>query len=78
MKAGELMAEALSRGKVRRHDLSLILAEILGCRPLEIPLLKEKELSDPEVGLFWQYYNRLENDEPPQYILGKSWFYGLE
>lgn len=78
MKAGDLMAEALSRGQVRRHDLSLILAEILGCRPLEIPLLKEKELSDPEVGLFWQYYNRLENDEPPQYILGKSWFYGLE
>lgn len=78
MKAGDLMAEALSRGKVRRQDLALILAEILDCKPLEIPLLKEREISGGEIGLFWQYYKRLENDEPPQFILGKSWFYGLE
>jgi release factor glutamine methyltransferase len=78
MKAGDLMAEALSAGKVERQDLSFILAEIIHCRPLEIPLLRGKELSEDEVGLFWRYYKRLADYEPLQYILGKCWFFGLE
>jgi len=78
MKAGLLLAEALSASGADPRDVSLLLAELLDCQPLELPLLRDRELDAGVVQKFWEYHARLLRNEPPQYILGKSWFFGLE
>lgn len=78
MNAGALIAEALATAGVSQTDLNYLLADLMDCSPAELALLKDKDLTEGEVQRFWEYHERLQNNEPPQYILGKSWFYGLE
>lgn len=80
MTVGQLLAQTANRNAAAYDpcDLRLLLAELLGCRPLELSLYKDKELSPELTDRFWAYHARLMNCEPPQYILGKASFYGLE
>ncbi len=78
MKAGDLMAEALSPCGARRQELHSILAEIIHCNKLEIPLLRDKELSGDQVEKFRRFSRLLLEGVPLQHVLGKAWFYGLE
>ncbi len=76
MKAGMLMAAAAEG--VERGDVCYILADLMNCQPVELPLLRDRELSTELVEKFWSYHSRLAKHEPPQYILGKCWFHGWE
>lgn len=78
MKAGTLLAEALSVSGVDPRDVLFVMADLMHCDPLELSLLRERELGEDVIKKFWEYHARLARHEPPQYILGKSWFYGLE
>ena len=61
-----------------RHDLDFLLSDILHCPVLELPLRRDSVLSQEQSALWQEYVDRLKCQEPPQYILGKAWFYGLE
>jgi release factor glutamine methyltransferase len=56
----------------------LLLANILGCKRLELYLSFEKPLSEDEVQIYRQHIKRRANFEPLQYITGKVEFFGLE
>ena len=77
MKAGDLMA-AFSAKQLEQQDLNYILADLLHCPIPELAFRRGQELSPEQEILFHQYSSRLQKGEPPQYILGKAWFYGLE
>lgn len=61
-----------------RADLDYLLAGLLGCPPLELALRKDQELEPGLEERFRACRARLLAGEPPQYILGRAWFYGLE
>ncbi len=61
-----------------KADLNYLLAGLLGCPPLELTLRKAQELDPALEERFWACHARLLAGEPPQYILGRAWFYGLE
>ena len=62
--------------EVSRADLNYLLCDIFSCNPAELPQFTE--LSEEKVSLLYSWISRLRQDEPPQYILQKAWFYGLE
>ncbi|HNT52262.1 MAG TPA: peptide chain release factor N(5)-glutamine methyltransferase [Candidatus Syntrophosphaera sp.] len=78
MTAGALTAAFSRQEQGRRSDLNFLLSGLLGCTPLELPLKRDLELSPGQQSLWQSYIQRLDRQEPPQYILGKAWFYGLE
>lgn len=79
MKAELLLAEALAATpRLDASSVRLLLAELLDCSPVEIPLKGQVELSAESITRFWDWHARLQQAEPPQYILQKAWFYGLE
>ena len=79
MKAELLLAEALAATpQPDASSVRLLLAELLDCSPVEIPLKGQVELSAESITRFWDWHARLQQAEPPQYILQKAWFYGLE
>ncbi|MBQ4821186.1 peptide chain release factor N(5)-glutamine methyltransferase [Aquimarina sp. MMG016] len=55
----------------------ILTEEVLGFRRVDVALNLEKKLSDNEVLKFSNIQQRLENQEPIQYILGEAEFYGL-
>ena len=61
-----------------RTNAELLLANILGCKRLELYLSFEKPLSEDEVQIYRQHIKRRANFEPLQYITGKVEFFGLE
>ncbi|MCB5224398.1 MAG: peptide chain release factor N(5)-glutamine methyltransferase [Candidatus Cloacimonadaceae bacterium] len=58
--------------------LNWLLSGILDCSVPELALLKERELPPQQENDIINALRRLNSDEPPQYILGKTWFWGLE
>ncbi len=68
----------LQREETGSADFAWLLAGLLDCPVPRIPLLRELEL-DPELqASLDRSLARLRAGEPPQYILGKAWFWGLE
>lgn len=68
----------LAREETGSADFAYLLAGLLECPLPQLPLLREREL-DPELqGRVDRSLARLRAGEPPQYILGKAWFWGLE
>ena len=61
-----------------RVNAELLLADILGCKRLELYLIFDKPLSDDEILKYRMFIKRRGNFEPLQYILGKVEFYGLD
>jgi len=59
-------------------DFHFILADLLECKPVELSLLGDQELPQDLLTRYLEYQQRLLDHEPPQYIIGKAWFYGLE
>ncbi len=58
--------------------LNWLLSGILGCSVPELALLKQREIPPQRENDIIDALRRLNSDEPPQYILGKTWFWGLE
>nr|MDK2850624.1 release factor glutamine methyltransferase [Candidatus Cloacimonadota bacterium] len=59
-----------------REDIVFILCEVLSCQPSEI--LPQINLTPNQLKQFRSWAERLRDHEPPQYIIHKAWFYGLE
>lgn len=55
----------------------LLAEEYLNLKKWQIPLQTEKQLSEMEIRQFIAAINRLEKEEPIQYIIGHTEFYGL-
>ena len=61
-----------------RTNAELLLANILGCKRLDLYLTFERPLSETEVQKYREQIKRRASFEPLQYIIGKVEFYGLE
>ena len=61
-----------------RTNAEILLADIIGCKRLNLYLLFDRPLAQIEVDQYRTYIKRRGNFEPLQYILGKVEFYGLE
>ncbi|MDD4223133.1 MAG: peptide chain release factor N(5)-glutamine methyltransferase [Candidatus Cloacimonetes bacterium] len=59
-------------------DLAYLLSGLLDCPVPALTLQLDKELDLADEKLFRAGIHRLLTSEPPQYILGKAWFWGLE
>lgn len=64
--------------KDARLNVELMLCEVLKCDRMKLYLDFEKPLSMPEITQFKQFLKRRMSNEPLQYILGKTNFYGYE
>lgn len=64
--------------KDARLNVELMLCEVLHCERMRLYLDFEKPLSMQEVTQFKQFLKRRLNNEPLQYILGKTNFYGYD
>ncbi len=62
--------------EVSRADLNFLLCEIFSCNPGE--LARFPELPEDKAQLLYSWMSRLQQGEPPQYIIQKAWFWGLE
>jgi len=61
-----------------RTNAELLLANILGCKRLDLYISFERPLSEDEVQKYREHIKRRSSFEPLQYIIGKVEFYGLE
>jgi len=61
-----------------RINAELLLADVLNCKRLDLYLLFDRPLSEPELKKYREYIRRRGKFEPLQYILGKVEFYGLK
>ena len=61
-----------------RINSEILLADIIGCKRLDLYLSFDRPLSDPELKKFREQIKRRASFEPLQYIIGKVEFYGLE
>jgi release factor glutamine methyltransferase len=61
-----------------RANAELLLANILGCKRLDLYLSFDKPLGKEETEKYREFIRRRSNFEPLQYIVGKVDFYGLE
>jgi release factor glutamine methyltransferase len=78
MKLGLLIKEVSTGREAQAREIALMLADLMDCQPLELPLMKDVNLDQAFQARFEEYLSRLDANEPVQYILGKAWFYGLE
>ncbi len=61
-----------------RLNAELFLCDILNCNRMSLYLNFDKPLSKKEIALLNDYIDRRIKNEPLQYILGKTSFYGLD
>ncbi len=61
-----------------RINAELLLAKILNCRRLDLYLMFDRPLKEPEVTAYREFLKRRGKFEPLQYIVGAVEFYGLE
>jgi len=61
-----------------RMNAELLLAEILGCKRLDLYLSFDRPLDEDETNKYREYIARRGKFEPLQYITGRVEFYGLE
>lgn len=73
MRKNEILGEY---PELSRADLDYLLCEIFSCNPAELPQFTC--VPEAKVPLLKSWISRLQQGEPPQYILQKAWFYGLE
>ncbi|MEO8209503.1 MAG: peptide chain release factor N(5)-glutamine methyltransferase [bacterium] len=66
------------RIKDARLNVELMLCDVLKCERMNLYLNFEKPLSKEEIKKFKEYLKRRLTNEPLQYILGKTSFYGLD
>lgn len=67
----------LERGDLK-NELQHIMSDIISCKPLDIYLQSDRELSDSQLNSFYKKWSRLLQGEPLAYILEKWDFYGRE
>lgn len=60
-----------------RLNVELMLADLLNCKRLDLYLAFERPLKDNETDKLREWITRRGKNEPLQYILGKTEFYGL-
>ncbi|MEW6651979.1 MAG: peptide chain release factor N(5)-glutamine methyltransferase [Bacteroidota bacterium] len=79
LEALKLSTEYLEKKGIEssRLNVELMLADILNCKRLDLYLTFERPLKDDEVGKLREWISRRGKNEPLQYILGKTEFYGL-
>lgn len=80
LEAIKLSTEYLDKKGIEsaRLNSELMLADMLSCKRLDLYLTFERPLKDEEVDKLRQWISRRGKNEPLQYILGKSDFYGLQ
>jgi len=61
-----------------RINAELLLADILGCKRLDLYLSFDKPLGNQEIEKYRDYIRRRGNFEPLQYVTSKVDFYGIE
>jgi len=61
---------------IPRADLNYLLCQIFSCNTAELP--KFTCIDDSQLDIVHRWVGRLRKNEPPQYIVKKAWFYGLE
>ncbi|MGB5287754.1 MAG: peptide chain release factor N(5)-glutamine methyltransferase, partial [Ignavibacteriaceae bacterium] len=59
-----------------RTNAELLLADIIGCKRLDLYLSFDKPLGNQEIEKYREFIRRRGNFEPLQYITGKVEFYG--
>lgn len=59
-------------------DLAYLLSGVLDCPVTQLPLLRAKELEPELATRIVDHLTMFRSGEPPQYTLGKAWFWGLE
>lgn len=78
MKVAQLTAvDSLPPG-IDPRDSAYLLSHLLGCSVPELALRRGDDLSPEQEQQWAGYLQRLHEGEPPQYILGRSNFFGLE
>jgi release factor glutamine methyltransferase len=80
LEAINLSAEYLAKKGIEspRINAELLLANIIGCKRLDLYLAFDRPLSDPELNNYRELIKRRASFEPLQYIVGTIEFYGLE
>lgn len=76
----KLATNFLQKYKIEKPRLNaeLLLADILGCKRLELYISFDKPLTDEEIDKYREFLIRRSKNEPIQYITGKAYFYGME
>lgn len=79
LEALNLSSDFLERKGIEspRLNAELLLADILGCRRLDIYLSYDRPLSEDETNKYRENINRRAKFEPMQYIVGYEEFYGM-
>lgn len=72
------LLESLRPGLLPSSGLNFLLAGLLDCSVPALKLQHNRKLAPPQQVSIRDALLRLEKGEPPQYILGKTWFYCLE
>lgn len=72
------LLESLRPGLLPSSGLNFLLAGLLDCSVPALRLQHNRKLAPPQQVSIRDALLRLEKGEPPQYILGKTWFYCLE
>ena len=72
------LLESLRPGLLPSSGLNFLLAGLLDCSVPALKLQHNRKLAPPQQASIRDALLRLEKGEPPQYILGKTWFYCLE
>jgi release factor glutamine methyltransferase len=78
MKLRELLAESEFAGIKDDHGCKYLQANMLDCSIPEIPFKLDADLDQEQENTFRNWLSRFIDHEPPQYIVGRSWFQGLE
>ena len=78
MKVAQLIAAESVAPGIDPRDLAYLLSNLLGCSVPELALRRDEDLSPEQQQLWADYLQRLQEGEPPQYILGGCNFFGLE
>ncbi|MGR3742047.1 peptide chain release factor N(5)-glutamine methyltransferase [Companilactobacillus sp. DQM5] len=68
----------LKEHNVNEDVATYLMEEMLGWTSSKYSLHKNDEMSEKEFNNFFELIDRAKNNEPPQYILKKAWFYGRE
>ncbi len=76
----ELSAEYLKNNEIEspRLNAELLLANVLNCKRLELFLRFDQPLAEEEKNIYRTNLKRRAQNEPLQYIVGNTSFYGLE
>jgi release factor glutamine methyltransferase len=80
-----ILAELIARAKIAavannipQTDYWLVISYFLKLSRTEIFVFSQRVLTEQENITLTDAFRRLENGEPPQYITGEAYFYGLE